>query len=347
MALKGRFRLVILQILSLLLLLASALPSPADGKSPATGTSKASSKPAASSGKKSPFIPRPFIRLGTAHQDYALLVDKSAQLLFLYTAANEGTGLLKVYPASTGRKHGDKMRRGDLRTPEGVYYFNSVLNDHQLEDKYGVRAFVTDYPNFLDRRRGKGGYGIWLHATDNPQRDLNGNDTQGCVVVSNENILDISSYITLKDTPIIIVDEVQYVPSNQVQREDREIRAMLERWEKDWEGMHLKAYMTHYSKNFKARDMDKDGWREYKEDLNKERRFIKVKLTNLKLLRHNGVVVASFRQHYTSDKHTDVGLKKLFLKHEDGGWKILTEEWTEITQADLRAQRRLLRQARR
>jgi hypothetical protein len=36
--------------------------------------------------------------------------------------------------------------------------------------------------------------------------------------------------------------------------------------------------------------------------------------------------------------HADIGLKKLFLIREKRGWKILTEEWTELTPAELTAQ---------
>ncbi len=289
------------------------------------------------------YIPKPFINLGQKDQDYVILVDKSVQRLNLY-AAGERPKLVKVYPATTGQRSGDKKRRGDLRTPEGVYFFTTIYNKHQLAPRYGIRAFVMDYPNFLDHRNGKDGSGIWLHATNLSRRDLNGFDTRGCVVVSNENILELSSYITLKDTPIIVVDKIRYTPLSEARHYDREIMAMLRKWESDWENKRPDSYMSHYSSNFFARGMNKNRWRKYKQRLNQWYSRIDVKIKNLKILRHNGIVVASFRQHYQSNKHADIGLKKLFLIRENGIWKILTEEWTELTAADLKAQRRSLKQ---
>jgi murein L,D-transpeptidase YafK len=288
-------------------------------------------------------IPKPFINLGRKDRDYAILVEKSAKRLNLY-AAGESPKLIKVYPATTGRLPGDKKRRGDLRTPEGVYFFKAIYEDHQLPPRYGRRAFVMDYPNLLDHHEGKNGGGIWLHATNLSKRDLNGFDSRGCVVVNNENIMELSSYITLKDTPIIIVDKVEYTSVAEAKQYDREIMAMLGQWKSDWENKRLDQYMSHYSSDFFARGMKKNRWRKYKQWLNQIYATIDVEIANLKIFRHDGVVVASFRQSYRSDKHADVGLKKLFLSWENEQWKILTEEWTELTAAELRAQIRSLQQ---
>lgn len=283
------------------------------------------------------YIPKPFINLGLEDRDYALLVDKSAQRLNLYVAGDRPK-LLKVYPVTTGRRPGDKRRQGDLRTPEGVYFFNAIYNEHQLAPRYGLRAFVMDYPNFLDHREGKNGSGIWLHATNLSKRDLNSFDTRGCVVASNENILELSSYITLKDTPIIIVDKIEYSTLSEARLYNQEVLTMLRKWESDWEQKRLDSYMSHYSSKFFSRGMKKDRWRRYKRGLNQMYAQIDVKIENLKIFRHDGVVVASFRQHYNSNIHADIGLKKLFLIRENRGWKILTEEWTELTPAELTAQ---------
>jgi murein L,D-transpeptidase YafK len=284
------------------------------------------------------YIPKPFINLGQEDQDYALLVDKSLQRLDLYAAA-EIPRLLRVYHATTGRQPGDKKRRGDQRTPEGVYFFNAMYDKHQLHPRYGLRAFVMDYPNFLDRREGKNGGGIWLHATNPSKGDRKKYNSRGCVVVSNKNIMELSPYITLKDTPIVIVDKIKYFPLSEARRYDREIMAMLSKWKSDWENKRLDDYLSHYCSNFFTRGMNKYRWRKYKDWLNKKYASIDVKIENLKILRHDGIVVASFRQYYQSDKHADVGLKKLFLTRERGLWKILTEEWTELTAAELKTRR--------
>ena len=104
---------------------------------------------------------------------------------------------------------------GDLRTPEGVYFFVRIKEeDEMLEEygngarEYGKRVYELNYPNKFDLMNGKGGNGIWLHSTNEPERLKDPYNTKGCVVVNNYDILDISKYITIKKTPIIIVNNI-------------------------------------------------------------------------------------------------------------------------------------------
>ncbi len=132
-------------------------------------------------------VPASLFYMDLGADSYAILVEKHTQKLFLYDCSDGKIELIKSYACSTGENSGDKEKRGDKKTPEGIYFFNQVFEDDELSPRYGVRAFVLDYPNSFDSLKGKGGRGIWLHGTN---KTLTPNDSRGCIALNNQEILE-------------------------------------------------------------------------------------------------------------------------------------------------------------
>ena len=99
----------------------------------------------------------------------------------------------------------------------------------------------------------------------------------------------------------------------------------LERWRKAWESKDLEGYMSYYSSRFHSGKHDWNGWREYKADLNRKYRNIRVQVEDVKVTPSPEGVTVSFLQRYRADAYADEGRKTLELVKEDGGWKILKE----------------------
>ena len=269
-------------------------------------------------------IPSCFIDIS----EYAILVEKSTQKLYLY---DKDYKLLKTFIVTTGQRQGDKTGTGDLKTPEGVYFFTVVKDDRELLPQYGVMALPINYPNFVDHAiLRKNGNGIWLHATDQPTRPLKPFDTRGCVVATNEDILELAEYINLQTTPMVIVEKIEYDTIQMIANTRQEIYRFIQKWQAGWEDKDIDAYMDSYSKSFKANGMGWQRWRKYKERLNHQYKNISIALSDVKILRHNNNIVISFTQKYTNNKLTSLGIKRLYLAHEEGKWKILGEEWSPI-----------------
>ncbi|VAV84775.1 hypothetical protein MNBD_DELTA01-1866 [hydrothermal vent metagenome] len=133
----------------------------------------------------------------------ALLVVKSRPVLHVI---GDKLGTLDAYHVISGKARGDKQRRGDLKTPEGTYFFVESIDGKKLPGRYGVLAVVTDYPNPIDRQAKKTGSGIWLHGTDDPPRLKRPRDSKGCVVALNDDVLRIINYIEIGRTPVIVVE---------------------------------------------------------------------------------------------------------------------------------------------
>ena len=269
-------------------------------------------------------IPSCFIDIG----EYAILVEKSTQKLYLY---DKDYKLLKTFIVTTGQRQGDKALSGDLKTPEGVYFFTVVKDDRELLPQYGVMALPINYPNFIDNTiLRKGGNGIWLHATDQPTRPLKPFDTRGCVVATNEDILELAEYINLQTTPMVIVEKIEYDTLEKIANTRQEIYRFIQKWQANWENKNIDGYMDSYSKNFKSNGMGWQKWKKYKESLNHQYKQISIALSDVKILRHSNNIVISFTQKYTNNKLTSLGVKRLYLALEDDTWKIVGEEWSPI-----------------
>ena len=269
-------------------------------------------------------VPASILYIGDQVPSYAFLVDKSTQRLHLYQQEADGPKLIKTFVCATGENSGGKKRRGDKRTPEGVYFFTRVIESQNLSSIYGIRAFPMDYPNFLDRMETLRGDGIWLHGSDKP---VTPNSTNGCIVLENRDVAELSKYIRLIQTPIIIEEKVLYTTLKEINAERDRFRKALLEWKRSWETKQLDLYMSFYSKDFRSKGLDWKGWRNYKNRLNQQYKTIKVAIDSPTILKHNRNVVAAFFQSYRSDRFVNEGTKKLYVASEGTDWKIIGEEW--------------------
>jgi murein L,D-transpeptidase YafK len=261
---------------------------------------------------------------------YAFVVDKSARTLAVWQQT--GTGLKKVaeVPADMGRNSGNKVSRGDAKTPEGIYFLQTRLDNPQLDyHTYGKRAFTSDYPNYFDRLEGKTGNGIWLHAVPDEVALTRG--SSGCVVVRNDIILDLTKYIRLGRTPILIENKAELMPQESVAKTSDDLQKWIESWRIAWEAKDMDHYIEAYSPNFKSQHMNRAQWKAFKTHLGEEYKQITVKLSKPTILTDRDRAVVRFLQEYTSDQHADFGEKVLYLKKESNGYRIIGEQWTEET----------------
>ena len=110
-------------------------------------------------------------------------VDKSRQRFFLMEK-----GKSRDYLCTTGQAQGDKQVRGDLKTPEGVYFVVRKRTERLDFEEYGGEAYILDYPNPVDRLRGKTGSGIRVHSRG---RAITPFESRGCVVLNLKDIAEV------------------------------------------------------------------------------------------------------------------------------------------------------------
>ena len=257
-------------------------------------------------------------------QEYLLLCEKNSKTLHLFHSEPNRLSFIKSYPCIVGSNHVDKKEAGDLATPEGVYFLTSFLSG--LPEKYGAGAFSLNYPNFLDQKEGKKGYGIWLHGFPNHmERPLS---SEGCVVVKDDDLKELMRLIKIGDTPLVIVDTLQYQSPENQGDVFQNLMQFLEDWKRAWESLDTREYLSYYSRDFvNSEGMNYERFKAHKERVNQSKRFIKLHIENKSFLfsQKNGGHIAVLRidQDYISDNFKSFTRKILYLREEQGRWKII------------------------
>ena len=277
--------------------------------------------------------PRQILALGKSVKK-ALLVDKRANRMYVFSRKESGEVFEEVndYYITTGKLVGDKAVKGDLRTPEGVYFVTSWISPNKLPSKYGIGAFPVNYPNELDKRNGKTGYGIWLHGTDKGYYSRPPRDSEGCVVLTNIDLEALKSEIKPGLTPVVITDKVEWVDHATWKKEQQTILQAVESWRSDWESMNVNKYLSHYGQEFWSSSHNLKSWSARKRMLAKNKTYQSIKLSDLSVLVYpkkkksdNKIAVVRLHQNYKSNNFKSEMYKRLYLTKKNNDWKILYE----------------------
>ncbi len=287
------------------------------------------------------FLPTNIVKLDQKFSHHTIVVEKSTHSLFLFKN-NEGTPtLIKKYQIATGKFAGNKSVEGDKKTPEGIYTFGSFLSDTKLNEMYGQEqgkiygagAFTTNYPNTIDRRKGKTGGGIWLHSTDDNSRIEKGLDSKGCVVVIDQDLKDISQFIDLDNTSMVIVENLTYLNSQSWKKVRDELVSVVETWQDAWSTKDFDRYITSYDPErfFDSSKGNYQSFKAYKKAVFSRQDNPLIKFTNVSILMHKDYAVVNMEQDYKSPVIDDLGKKTLYLqKNADYEWKIVSEQWEKL-----------------
>ncbi len=170
-------------------------------------------------------VPAQFVKLDPSVR-HAIAVDVSKSRLYVFSNTPAGLVLRTDYYSSVGKLGLAKRVEGDLRTPIGVYFgtgriSDAKLRDPSLEDRYGAAAIALNYPNQYDQMKGRTGSGIWLHGVPTSMFSRAPLATDGCVAVSNPDMLELTRIVERQETPILIAEKIDWV-SQQAAKQLRE-----------------------------------------------------------------------------------------------------------------------------
>ena len=130
-----------------------------------------------------------------------ILVDKSRRKMYLMN----GDKTIKKFKIDLGfDSKGHKVKQGDGRTPEGLYF----IDRQNYHSKYFLSMGIS-YPNAKDTVRANSmgidpGGDIFIHGGPRYKGEYGKRDwTAGCISVSDKNMLSIYSMVKV-GTPILI-----------------------------------------------------------------------------------------------------------------------------------------------
>lgn len=109
------------------------------------------------------------------------------------------------YQMACGKNYGNKQEKGDMKTPEGVFHVDDVQDasswTHDFNDGNGEVAGAYG-PVFI-RLEVPGHSGIGIHGTHRPE-SIGARDTEGCIRLKNEDILELKKKVYV-GMPVIII----------------------------------------------------------------------------------------------------------------------------------------------
>ena len=264
------------------------------------------------------------------NQPYVILVDQQKSRIYVYRN-DQGTPVLETdYFITIGLKGPGKQKRGDQKTPIGIYHVTRYIDDQQLPDLYGRGAFPISYPNVWDIRKQRTGGGIWIHGTPSYTYNRSPLASNGCVVVSNPDFSDIDRFISEEiRTPVIVAQQVNWISRQQWQQQREEIQTLLDSWISDWESLDHDRYRQNYSQtDYYAHNRDFINWDNFKRRTNRNKTRIDVGYSDLNVFNYPGeenLVLMQFEQNYESNNFDLKSPKELYWYKKNNQWKIVYE----------------------
>ena len=203
-------------------------------------------------------------------------------------------------------------------------YENSFPHPRLVTDFYGPIALPIDYPNRWDRRLGKTGYGIWLHGMPESYVSRPPRDSEGCVVLANQDLLALNQFVNTGTTKVIISENLDFVPADVWQVQRRNMLRVVKNWKDDLESGVGKG-LKHYAQNVLIDGKDLMTWQK---DLNlNQRNFGTIQVENLNVFKYpftdHDMMHVSFER---SDSLNGNQRIEQFWKKIGTRWKIVQED---------------------
>ena len=262
--------------------------------------------------------------------EHAIVVDLSNNRLYLFANDQGVPRLISDFYTTIGRGGAGKQVEGDMRTPIGIYHITRYINDNGLPELYGVGALPVNYPNALDRARGRTGYGIWLHGVPRTTYSRTPRASEGCVVIANDDFESIRDHVDVGTTPVIMTTGIDWVPAADVEAQRTALLSAVESWRHSWQAIDTKSYLTYYAPDFVSDDgRDKAAFATYKKQINASKTNITVDLSDISIFRYPGedrMMKVTFNQNYTSNNyHAEDRKTQYWQQNDDGQWQIVLE----------------------
>ncbi len=272
--------------------------------------------------------PRSVLQL-RADMRHVLVVDAAQSRLYVYQNSNGKLRLVTDYYISQGKLGVDKFREGDQKTPLGVYYITGRVSGPKLPDFYGASALRINYPNEWDRLNGRSGGGIFLHGTpsDNYSRPPLASD--GCVVLTNDDLRRLEGSVDIGKTPVVIADHQEFVSQAKWDAERESAARLVEAWRADLVSADSKRLLKNYSGKFKsANGEDLKTW--YEKDMRPLASVagLNVTLSDMTIFRYPGrddMLVSTFNLESKIGKNRSSLRKRQYWAREGSAWKIVFE----------------------
>ncbi len=238
---------------------------------------------------------------------------------------------VRRFPCTTGQSVGDKLVEGDLRTPEGVYFVGYKIDRTLDWDLYGNLAYSLNYPNPIDRIKGKTGGGIWLHGRG---KTFVPRDTRGCIALKVPDMRNVAQEIAY-GTPVLVATDVSWTQeTDESGAVAQELADELSMWATNWQNRG-DAFFDHYNPALMTLSEGKDfkGFVDHKKNVFAAKPWIHVMVDNIRAVPGPDYWVTWFDQYYRTPGMVSTTGKRFYWKRDpEGKWRIVGREYVPASE---------------
>lgn len=264
-------------------------------------------------------VPNSLLKLSSG---FAVFVDKKQQQIYVFQSVQGNLEKVFEAPCSTGKVPGPKMVEGDAKTPVGIFFATRFARMPDTTTTYGSMVYYLDYPNLFDKRARKNGDNIWIHGTNKP---LQPNQSNGCVAMRNQDLENLSRYIFLGKTPIIIEESIKWINPRDLQPYSDELEYLARLWAKSIVDGDERAHHRLYLQEGLEPSAERKGILRKATQLRTAKWHFDVMPRDITICRLDNTAVILFDQILSLKSFDDVhsSYVRLYLERYTNGWFIV------------------------
>ncbi len=275
-------------------------------------------------------IPSSLLQVSNSSQ-HVIFADLDQSRLYIYKNDRGNLTLIDDFYVTQGLNGPGKQREGDQRTPVGVYHITGYISGESLPSRYGPGALPINYPNSVDRRYQRTGYGIWIHGTEPFLVNRAPKASDGCLSLNNNDFLHLNQIVgRYRSATVIIDDSPRWVSKDFLKTRREKMLLAVERWRSDWASSDSERYLGNYdSDRFTSPDANYSAWASRKRMLLSQQSELDVSIRDIGLFQYPGerdLILVDFEQRYRSAGLTSTIRKQQhWAPSRDGRWRIVFE----------------------
>lgn len=134
-----------------------------------------------------------------------IIVDKQTMELKVYDLEGD---CIADFPMACGKVYGNKIEKGDNRTPEGIFRISDIQNSSEWKHDFGDGngEISGSYGPWFIRLSTEPHKGIGIHGTHLPN-SIGTRATEGCIRLNNDDIERLKNLVYYGLTVIILPSE--------------------------------------------------------------------------------------------------------------------------------------------
>ena len=263
---------------------------------------------------------------------YLIYVDMDSSRLFVFEHKKNEYFYLSDHYISIGKNGYGKRFEGDKKTPFGTYFLQKKIQ-RELTDFYGAGAYPLNYPNNFDKINQYTGSGIWIHGTPKSTYSRSPEASDGCIVLSNKDLIEIKKILNTPGTPVILsnlsIIDLSLRDEKKIKKDQKKLLDSIRKWKEAWIDRNYEEYINFYGPDARYNNLNYKKWSLLKKNVFQKSKNMAINLDNISVYEYpsakDQLRIVLFNQDYKSNLVVNKTKKRQIWKKKDENWKIIYE----------------------